>query len=113
MNLVLGKIDADICPMIKQLRLKGRETTPLFKFWDDFLTKVPEPLNLYLASSRHSIWESNHYSKCQLLSFFVATKRSSYARYMSYMLLQENNHKLDLLTLQLVSWLLQCQTPVY
>ena len=50
-NLVLGKIDADICPMIKQLRLEGRKTTPLLKFWNDYLTKVPEPLKLYLASS--------------------------------------------------------------
>ena len=89
-NLVLGKIDADICPMVEQFRLEGREASPLFQFWDDYLTKVSEPLKLYLASSRHSMWESNHYSKCKLLPFFFAANRSTYARYMSYMLLQEN-----------------------
>ena len=89
-NLVLGKIDADICPMVEQFRLEGREASPLFQFWDDYLTKVSEPLKLYQASLRHSMWESNHYSKCKLLPFFFAANRSTFARYMIYMLLQEN-----------------------
>ena len=88
-NSILGKIDADICPLIEQFRLEGREASPLFQFWDEILTKVSEPIKLYLASSRHSMWESNYYSKCKLLPFFFAANRSTYARYMTYMLLTE------------------------
>ena len=67
MDLVLGKIDADIDPIMEQFRLDSH----LFQFWDDNLTKMSEPLKLYLASSRHTMWESNQYSKCKLF-FFAA-----------------------------------------
>ena len=90
LSTVLGEIDSNICPLIEQFRIEGREASPLFQFWDDYLTKVSEPIKLYLASSRHSMWESNHYSKWKLLPFFFAANRSTYARYMTYMLLSEN-----------------------
>lgn len=93
-NLILDRIDSEIVPLIEQFRAEGRETSPLFKFWDGYLTNVSEPIKLYLASSRHSIWDANQYSKLKLLPFSFSSNRSVYARYMTYMLLSTNTNRL-------------------
>lgn len=54
-NLILDRIDSEIVPLIEQFRAEGRAVSPLFKYWDGYLTNVSEPIKLYLASSRHSI----------------------------------------------------------
>ena len=85
---ILGKKDADICPLIEQFRLEGIEASPLFQFCDDYLTKVSEP-KVVPSIITHSTWESDHYSKCKRLPFFFAANRSTYAKYMTYMILTE------------------------
>ena len=87
LNSILVKIESTIVPLIEQFKAEGREASPLFSLWDDYLINVSEPIKVFLASSRHSIWDAHLHSKMTLLPFFFASNRSVYARYMTYIVL--------------------------
>ena len=79
----------EMMPILEEFRLEGRNH-PLFRFWDDYLTKVSAPLKLFISSSRHAIWDAHQYAKSMLLPFLFASNRTIYARYMPYLFLQMN-----------------------
>ena len=81
-------LESRVNPLLEQFRVMGRNTSPTFKLWDDYLTKVSVPLKLFLSSSRHAFWDVNQYAKQMLLPFFFASNRTVYARYMPYLTLQ-------------------------
>ena len=87
---VLEMIQSEILPAIEMFRSEGRSVSSLFRFWDDYLTEVLLPLKLYLAASRHGIWDTYHFAKTKLLPFLFASNRTVYSRYMPYMVLQMN-----------------------
>ena len=75
-------------PAMDEFRVKGRSLSPTFKLWDDFLLRVMLPLKLYICSSRTGNWELNLFAKTCLLPLLIATNRSTYAKYMSYLVLE-------------------------
>ena len=75
-------------PAMKEFREKGRSLSPTFMLWDDFLHKVMLPLKLYICSSRTGNWELNMFAKTCLLPLLFAANRSTYAKYMSYLVLE-------------------------
>lgn len=83
-------IESSMLPLLELFRSEGRSVSPLFKFWDDYLSKVSLPLKLYLAASRHGLWDAFQYSKSRLLPFLFSSNRTVYARFMPYMVLQMN-----------------------
>ena len=93
----VGLIESDLLPLLELFRSEGRSCSPLFRFWDDYLTEVSLPLKLYLAASRHGIWGVYHYSKIKLLPFLFTSNRSVYSRYMPYMVLQTNRMPEDII----------------
>ncbi|XP_053373036.1 uncharacterized protein LOC123541526 [Mercenaria mercenaria] len=84
---VLSFLDTSVAPLLEEFRMKGRELSPTFRFWDDYLMKVSTPFKLFLSSSRHAEWEVYEYSKSVFLPFFFASNRTVYAKYMPYMVL--------------------------
>ncbi|XP_053391138.1 uncharacterized protein LOC128553968 [Mercenaria mercenaria] len=85
-----NQIEVTISPLLKMFRAEGRLNSPLFQFWDDYLTHVSLPLKLYLAASRHALWDTYMYSKTILLPFLFCSNRTVYARYMPYMVMNMN-----------------------
>lgn len=69
-------------PLLEQFREEGREASPLFKFWDDFLQRVMLPLKIFLAATRNADWALYQSSKIDFLPLLFATNRTNYARYM-------------------------------
>ena len=87
---VLEKIQSDLLFAIELFRSEGRSISPLCRFRDGYLTQVSLPLKLYLAASRHGIWDVLHVSKIKLLPSLFSSNRSLYSKFMSYMVLQMN-----------------------
>jgi hypothetical protein len=85
---LLNDIELQIAPLIESFRSEGRETSPLFRFWDDYLSEVSLPIKHYLASTRHGLWQANQYAKSKLLPFLFSSNRTVYSRFMPYLLLQ-------------------------
>ena len=94
---VLEMIQSEILPAIEMFRSEGRSVSSLFRFWDDYLIEVSLPLKLYLAASRHGIWDTYHFAKMKLLPFLFASNRTVYSRYMPYMVLQMNRLPEDII----------------
>lgn len=87
---VNNMLESQIIPLLQQFRSEGRHASPLFQFWDDYLTNISAPLKLFISSSRHAMWDVHQYAKSKLLPCFFASNRTVYARYMPYMFLQMN-----------------------
>ena len=83
-------------PAMKEFREKGRSLSPTFMLWDDFLLKVMLPLKLYICSSRTGNWELNMFAKTCLLPLLFAANRSTYAKYMSYLVLESKHLPSDI-----------------
>lgn len=83
-------------PAMDEFRAKCRSLSPTFKLWDDFLLKVMLPLKLYICSSRTGNWELNLFAKTCLLPLLFATNRSTYAKYMSYLVLESKQLPSDI-----------------
>lgn len=62
----------------------------MFRFWDDFLTKVLDPLKLFISATRHGLWDVYQSAKAEFLPLLFAANRSIYTRYMPVMLLLMN-----------------------
>lgn len=84
---ILLSLEHQMMPLFEEFRSEGRNS-PLFRFWDDYLSKVSAPLKLFISSSRHAIWDAHQYAKSKLLPFFFASNRTVYSRYMPYLFLQ-------------------------
>ena len=83
-------------PAMKEFREEGRSLSPTFMLWDDFLQKVLLPLKLFICSSRTGDWELNMFAKTSLLPLLFATNRSTYAKYMSYLVLESKQLPSDI-----------------
>ena len=73
---VLEMIQSEILPAIEMFRSEGRSVSSLFRFWDDYLTEVSLPLKLYLAASRHGIWDTYHLAKTKTLALFICIQQN-------------------------------------
>ena len=80
-------IDECLLPILTEFRLEGRQASPTFKFWDDFLCRVLRPLKIFVSSARHGFWEEQQYAKAELIPLLFAANRTNYARYMPVMIL--------------------------
>ena len=85
---VIETIKYHLQPELDEFRKEGRSRSPTFLLWDDFIVRVMQPLKLYLSSSRMGNWEVHEFAKTCLLPLLFATNRSTYAKYMSYLILQ-------------------------
>lgn len=90
---ITALVASDIQPLVEMFRLEGRQVSPLFKFWDDYLNEVSLPLKMFLASSRHGIWDLNLYAKTKLLPFLFASNRTVYSKFMTYQVLAMRHYK--------------------
>lgn len=80
-------IKNNVLPLIEQFRSEGRAISPTFRFWDEFLTDVTLPLKTFLASSKQGNWSVYQTSKRDLLKLLFASNRTSYARYMTVLVM--------------------------
>ena len=95
---VMEMMQSELLPVLEMFRSEGRAASSLFRFWDDYLTEVSLPIKMYLAASRHGIWDMYHFAKMKLLPFLFSSNRSVYSRYMPYMVLQMNRLPDDIVT---------------
>ena len=95
---VMEMMQSEFLPVLEMFRSEGRAASSLFRFWDDYLTEVSLPIKMYLAASRHGIWDMYHFAKMKLLPFLFSSNRSVYSRYMPYMVLQMNRLPDDIVT---------------
>ena len=47
-------LESRVNPLLEQFRVMGCITSPTFKLWDDYLTKLSVLIKLFLISSRHA-----------------------------------------------------------
>ncbi|MEW8548470.1 MAG: hypothetical protein AB2693_33625 [Candidatus Thiodiazotropha sp.] len=91
-DLVSGRlgevVKSDLLPLLSEFREEGMSISPTFRFWNDFLVRVMLPFKLFLSSTRLGLWDVHQYAKAELLPLMFASNRSTYARYMSYQILQ-------------------------
>lgn len=85
---ITGQVD-DMGPLMDQFqshldrfREEGRDTSPIFRIWDDFLHRVILPLKMFLAASRRGVWLVYQFAKASLLPMLFASGQTTYARYM-------------------------------
>ena len=83
------EIGNKVKPLLDVFRKEGRNISPTFQFWDDFLFRVLQPLKIYIAATRVGFWEVHESAVAHLLPFLFATNRSNYAKYMPIVLLQQ------------------------
>ena len=78
----------DLLPLLSEFREEGKSISPTFRFWNDFLDRIMRPIKLFLSSTRLGLWDVYQFAKKELLPLMFASNRSTYARYMSYLVLQ-------------------------
>jgi len=79
-----------IIPLLEEFREESRQISPTFKLWDEYLTRVSEPLKLFISSTRKPEWTVHQYSKLCLLPLLFASNRTTYAKYMTVQVLNMN-----------------------
>ena len=67
--------------LIEEFCKEGRELSPLFKLWDDYLQRVSLPLKTFIAASRQGKWKTSQSCKAEFLPLLFATNWNVYARY--------------------------------
>lgn len=96
-SVLLQDMQTEILPLIESFREEGRTSSPLFRFWDDYLSEVSWPMKLFLAASRHGMWQAQQYAKAKLLPFLFSSNRTVYSRFMPYLVLQHTRLPTELL----------------
>ena len=61
-----------VVPLLTKLRTKGREASPTFAFWDDYLQNVSTPFKLFLNATRHAIFDVFEYSRSLYVPFLFS-----------------------------------------
>ncbi|XP_052801704.1 uncharacterized protein LOC128232273 [Mya arenaria] len=79
-----------LLPLLEEFRTESRQISPIFKLWDEYLTRVSEPLKLFISSTREPDWTVHKYSKLCLLPLLFASNRTSYAKNMTVQVLNMN-----------------------
>ena len=85
--MVMECLEENLFLALQQVQKEGRESSPTFRFWDDFLSNVTIPFKMPLAATRSGQWEIYEESKLELLPLLFASNRTNYARYMPVLLL--------------------------
>ena len=78
----------DLLPLLSEFREEGKSISPTFRFWNDFIDRIMLPIKLFLSSTRLGLWDVHQFAKKELWPLMFASNRSTYARYMSYLVLQ-------------------------
>ena len=78
----------DLLPLLSEFREEGKSISPTFRFWNEFLDRIMLSFKLFLSSTRLGLWDVHQFAKKELLPLMFASNRSTYARYMSYLVLQ-------------------------
>jgi len=81
-------MSTEMLPLLNDFRTDGRESSPTFKFWDDFLKRVLVPLKLFLIATRRGDWSVYQAAKAKLIPHLFASNRTIYARYQPILCLQ-------------------------
>lgn len=74
-------IDEHLQPLLDEFRAEGRDASPTFKFWNDFLEKVLRPLKIFISSARHGFWEEQQSAKAEFLPYQLCTIYASHVTY--------------------------------
>ena len=91
-----GIIETSLVPLLKQFRTEGRQSSPTFAVWDDFLQEVMLPFKMFMTASKTGNWVASQAAKAKILPFLFVSRRSTYAKYMSVQLLQMKRLPLEL-----------------
>ena len=84
-------IKEKILPLLEEFRKEGRETSPTFKLWDDFITLVLHPFKLFMTVTRSGNWTLYKESQKLMLPVLFAANRTNYCRYMPVVILMYEN----------------------
>ena len=80
-------VEKTLLPLLEQFRKEGRSASATFVLWDDFLQRVTLPLKMFLAATRKGDWQVYQSTKAQFLPLLFAGNRTTYARYMPFLLM--------------------------
>jgi hypothetical protein len=69
-----------IIPLLEEFREESRQISPTFKLWDEYLTRVSEPLKLFISSTRRPEWTVHKYSKLCLLQLYCLPPTGQHMR---------------------------------
>ena len=87
LNLTKESINMHLVPLLQKFINEGQHSSPTFRFWYDFLSKVMLPFKTFLAATRKSQWSVYQASKRELLPLLFASNRTNYSRYMPVLML--------------------------
>ena len=79
---IQNMIEYIIDPFISRYKEEGRQASPTFKLWDDFLVRVMQPFKMYMSSTRNANWNVHQATKSLLLPLLFASSRTNYSRYL-------------------------------
>ena len=68
-----------LLPLMEESRL----SLPTFRIWDEYMTRVSEPLKLFISSTRTPDWSVHKYAKVCLLQLLFAYNMTTYAEFMT------------------------------
>jgi len=79
-----------IVPLMEEFQNECRNTSPMLKLWNDYLTQISTPLKLFISSTRSPNWTVQQFAKLQLRPLFSAANRNIYAKYINVQVLHLN-----------------------
>ena len=87
MSSLVEEVTTNLLPLLEEFRKEGQESSPTFKFWNDFLSQVLAPLKIFVAATRNGQWEAHQSAKADMLPLLFAANRTNYARFLPVLLL--------------------------
>ena len=72
---------------LSAFREYGKESSPTFQLWDDYLFKVSLPLKQFICATRNGLWDTYQAARAEFLPFLFISNRTNYSRYMTYLIL--------------------------